>query len=536
MHDDHAVQTSRFEGAVEDALAGVRGLFRLIVEKTSELVVVHRGGKILYANPTLIACLGYENAESLYGRPLGEILHAEDVTRENRRVRVMLATNEAAPLYTYRLVRRDGCILTVEVASAPAHFEGGTAVISLCRDITTRIETEARVYQANLMNSMGTLAAGVAHEINNPLAYVTLNIALVTKKLEDLASASGARGDVETQSLARELLGFCGEALDGTERVAQIVRDFRVFSSANQEERRPIDVRRVLDASIKVADNEIRHRAHLVRNYGDVPLVHANEARLGQVFLNLLVNALQALPQGSAQTNEIRVVTATHKVSGSALIEIRDNGPGIPPEIMNRVFEPFFTTKPVGVGSGLGLSICRSIVSAHGGRIEIESEVGKGTVVRVTLLPAESVDLGGEPRSEIPKLAPVVPRLSVLVVDDEPALLSAIVRQLERNHDVDGRTSWKGALEALADKRYDAVLCDVMMPGVSGFDIHRSLCERMPESNERIVYMTGGAFTQEARSFLAQAPNRCLEKPFSPADLEEILRAIAPRARASSSV
>ncbi|TKD08388.1 response regulator [Polyangium fumosum] len=535
MHDEHVAQTSRFEGAVEEALAGVRGLFRLIVEKTSELVVVHRGGKILYANPTLLTCLGHESAESLYGRPLGEILHAEDVTRENRRVRVMLATGEAAPLYTYRLVRRDGGVITVEVASAPAPFEGGIAIISLCRDITTRIETEARVYQANLMNSMGTLAAGVAHEINNPLAYVTLNIALVTKKLEDLASTSGARGDTETQALARELLGFCGEALDGTGRVAQIVRDFRVFSSANQEERRPIDVRRVLDASIKVADNEIRHRARLVRSYGDVPLVHANEARLGQVFLNLLVNALQALPQGSAQTNEIRVVTATHKVSGSALVEIRDNGPGIPTEIMNRVFEPFFTTKPVGVGSGLGLSICRSIVSAHGGRIEIESEVGKGTVVRVTLLPAENVDLGGEPRSEIPKRAPV-PRLTVLVVDDEPALLSAIVRQLERSHDVDGRTSWKGALEALSDKPYDAVLCDVMMPGVSGFDIHRALCERMPESNERIVYMTGGAFTQDARSFLAQAPNRCLEKPFSPADLEEILRAIAPRARASSSV
>jgi len=528
MHDDHLAVISPSDNDVEEAAANTRDLFRGIVERTSELVVVHHAGRILYVNPTLAACLGYEHEHALSGRPLSDILHAEDVPRENRRVRIMLATNEAAPLYTYRLVRRDGTALTVEVASAPAPFDDGIAVISLCRDITTRVETEARVYQANLMNSMGTLAAGVAHEINNPLAYVTLNIALVTKKLEDLASSAEERGDEEMLGLARELLGFCGEARDGTGRVAQIVRDFRVFSSANQEERRPVDVRRVLDASIKVADNEIRHRARLVRSYGDVPLVYANEARLGQVFLNLLVNALQALPQGSITTNELRVVTLTHKVSGSALVEIRDNGPGIPPEILNRVFEPFFTTKPVGVGSGLGLSICRSIVSAHGGRIEIESEVGKGTVVRVTLLPADVSDLNHEPHAGAAKPRPGR-RLSVLVIDDEPALLAAIVRELERSHDVDGRTNFHGALEAIEGKPYDVVLCDVMMPGVSGFDIHGALSERIPEPSERIVYMTGGAFTQDARSFLAQATNRCLEKPFSPEGLEEILRAIAPR-------
>lgn len=390
MHDDHAAESSRFESTAEEAFASIGELFRRIVEKTSELVVVHRGGKILYVNPTLALCLDHEHGRALFGRPLGDILHAEDIPRENRRVRIMLATNEAAPLYTYRLMRRDGNVITVEVASAPAPFDGGVAIISLCRDITTRIETEARVYQANLMNSMGTLAAGVAHEINNPLAYVTLNIALVTKKLEDLAAAAGACGDDATQELTRELLGFCTEALDGTERVAQIVRDFRVFSSANQEERHPIDVRRVLDASIKVADNEIRHRARLVRVYNDVPLVHANEARLGQVFLNLLVNALQALPQGSATTNEIRVVTLTHKVSGSALVEIRDNGPGIPPEILNRVFEPFFTTKPVGVGTGLGLSVCAMVVDRLGGTISVESQEGQGTTFTVRL-PSQAI-------------------------------------------------------------------------------------------------------------------------------------------------
>ncbi len=502
-----------------------------MVERTNEMLVVHRAGKILYANPTLATCLGYGTEEELLGRPLGDILHPEDVPRENRRVRVMLATQEAAPLYTYRLMRRDGSAVTVEVASSPIDLDGEIAIVSLGRDIRTRIETETRVYQANLMNSMGTLAAGVAHEINNPLAYVTLNIALMSRKLEELATISTERGDDALAMVAKELNAFCAEARDGTERVAQIVRDFRVYSSANHEQRGTVDVRRVLDASMKMADNEIRHRARLIKSYGDVPLVHANEGRLGQVFLNLLVNAMQALPEGNAAGNEIRVVTATHLVSGSALVEIRDSGPGIPPEILHRVFEPFFTTKPVGVGSGLGLSICRSIISAHGGRIEIESEVGKGTVVRVTLPAAEGAEIAATSRRSYDAPVRASHRLRVLVIDDEPALLSVIVRELAPSHDVIGRTSFTEALEALGDKPFDLVLCDVMMPGVSGIDIYRALCQSIPEPSERIVFMTGGAFTQDARNLLSQVPNRCLEKPFSPAALEAILRAVPPRAR-----
>jgi PAS domain S-box-containing protein len=513
--------------------SGAEGRFRRIVERTNEMLVVHRGGKILYVNPTLATCLGYGTAEELQGRPLGDILHPDDVPRENRRVRVMLATHEAAPLYTYRLMRRDGTAVTVEVASSPIDLDGEIAIVSLGRDIRTRIETETRVYQANLMNSMGTLAAGVAHEINNPLAYVTLNIALMARKLEELATVSTERGDDALAMVAKELGSFCAEARDGTERVAQIVRDFRVYSSANHEQRGTVDVRRILDASMKMADNEIRHRARLTRNYGDVPLVHANEGRLGQVFLNLLVNAMQALPEGNAAGNEIHVVTATHRVSGSALVEIRDSGPGIPPEILHRVFEPFFTTKPVGVGSGLGLSICRSIISAHGGRIEIESEIGKGTVVRVTLPAAESTDTVTPARRTQEAPAWSSPRLRVLVIDDEPALLSVIVRELAPRHDVIGRTSFSEALEALEDKPFDLVLCDVMMPDVSGIDIYRALCKSIPEPSERIVFMTGGAFTQDARNLISQVPNRCLEKPFSPAALEAILRAVAPRTRES---
>jgi PAS domain S-box-containing protein len=527
MHDEPRPLEARANGASTSA----EGRFRRIVERTNEMLVVHRAGKILYANPTLATCLGWGTEEELVGRPLGDILHPEDVPRENRRVRVMLATHEAAPLYTYRLLRKDGSAVTVEVASSPIDLDGEIAIVSLGRDIRTRIETETRVYQANLMNSMGTLAAGVAHEINNPLAYVTLNIALMARKLEELATISTERGDDALAMVAKELGSFCAEARDGTERVAQIVRDFRVYSSANHEQRSAVDVRRVLDASMKMADNEIRHRARLTRSYGDVPLVHANEARLGQVFLNLLVNAMQALPEGNAQGNEIRVVTATHKVSGSALVEIRDSGPGIPPEILHRVFEPFFTTKPVGVGSGLGLSICRSIISAHGGRIEIESEVGRGTIVRVTLPAAESAELAAPSRrgNEAPALP--APRLRVLVIDDEPALLSVIVRELAPSHDVIGRTSFAEAIEALSDKPFDLVLCDVMMPGVSGIDIYRALCQSIPEPSERIVFMTGGAFTQDARHLLSQVPNRCLEKPFSPAALDAILRAVPPRAR-----
>jgi signal transduction histidine kinase len=181
------------------------------------------------------------------------------------------------------------------------------------------------------------------------------------------------------------------EAREGAERVRHIVRDLKVFSRGDTEERTAVDPRRVMDSCANMARGEIRHRARLVKRYAETPRVSANEARLGQVLLNLLVNATHAIPEGAPDENEIRVATGVD-AEGRVMMEVEDTGSGIPDDVKAHIFEPFFTTKTGGAGTGLGLSICQSIVTALGGEITVESEVGRGTTFRVFLPPASMSD------------------------------------------------------------------------------------------------------------------------------------------------
>ena len=250
-------------------------------------------------------------------------------------------------------------------------------IVGTCADITERKRLLARLQIADRMASVGTLAAGVAHEINNPLAYVMSNVGYALEAMRAAAKAlSEGRATLDSVAgVIAECGGALGEAQDGAERVRNIVRDLKVFSRAEDDERTSVRLDRVLQAALNLADTEIRYRARLVTDLASTPPVHANESRLAQVFLNLLVNAAQAIPEGRPGDNEIFVGTRVGP-TGRAIVEIRDTGCGIPAENRQRIFDPFFTTKPVGVGTGLGLAICHGIVTALGGDIEVESEAG----------------------------------------------------------------------------------------------------------------------------------------------------------------
>jgi nitrogen-specific signal transduction histidine kinase/ActR/RegA family two-component response regulator len=389
------------------------------------------------------------------------------------------------------------------------------------------------------MASAGMLAAGVAHEINNPLAVIMANLDFVITLLGQLApdvrlldrkrrEVERLEGDADgLEGRLQEADGPLLDAREAAERIRGIVRDVKLFSRPHNEERGAVDVRSVIESSIRMAWNEIRHRAHLVKEYGDVPMVESNEARLGQVLLNLLVNAAQAMPEGRASRNEIRIVTKT-AASGHVVIEVRDTGTGIPSAILSRVFDPFFTTKAVGVGTGLGLSLCHRMVTDLGGEIAVESEVGKGTTFQVTLPPATS-----EPRGVAQAKLAKEParRLSVLVVDDEVAIGRALQRSLDRYHDVVVLTSGKEALSRIASgERFDVILSDLMMPEVTGLDLHEELCRIAPDQAERMIFLTGGAFTDRARDFLDRVPNPRLEKPFEVANILALIAGTPERA------
>lgn len=387
--------------------------------------------------------------------------------------------------------------------------------IAAFRSRAERDTMTAQLMQADRLVVAGTLAAGVVHEINNPLTYVIGALGFLEGELRL------AEKELPAGRLA-EAHDALGEAREGAERVKHVVRDLKTFSRVDEKRTGRVDLHHVLDSSLNMAFNEIKYRARIVKDYGPVPPVRANEARVGQVFLNLLVNAAHAIREGRVEENEIRVVTRTDD-AGRAIVEVRDTGTGISPENLGRIFDPFFTTKPVGVGTGLGLSICRNIVSALRGEITAESSVGQGAIVRVVLPPAPSAtdDEALPPPPHVKKGR----RGRVLVVDDEAAVGRAVRRVLVAEHDVDVVTGAREALRRIAGgERFDVIVCDLMMPEMSGMDLHAELTMVAPDQAERMIMLTGGAFTARASQFLDTVPNPRVEKPFDAANLRALVR------------
>jgi signal transduction histidine kinase len=392
-----------------------------------------------------------------------------------------------------------------------------------------QVRAERRKMREQLMISermaaAGMLAAGVAHEINNPLAVAMANADFIAEMLslslsEDPrpSGSAGAPGDWGSRVAALdEPLQDVREALG---RIRDIVRDVKLFSRPQDEKAGAVDVQRVIESSIRMAWNEIRHRARIVRDFRHVPPVSANESRLGQVILNLIVNAAQAMSEGHADRHELRVSTST-SADGRVFIEVSDTGPGISPALLGRIFDPFFTTKPVGVGTGLGLAICHRIVSELGGTIEVESELGKGSLFRVAL-PAARDSQSLKARTVRPTSGH---RARMLVVDDEPAIGRALQRTLGEHLDVIALTSAKEALARIeAGERFEVILSDVMMPEVTGMALHQELTKIAPDQAERMIFVTGGAFTTAAREFLDRVPNPRIEKPVEATNLLAIV-------------
>ncbi|WP_438009207.1 ATP-binding protein [Sorangium sp. So ce321] len=411
------------------------------------------------------------------------------------------------------------------------------------REAVTRhalAQTQARLVLAGRMASVGTLAAGVAHEINNPLAFVITNVDAAIRRIgaierRSYPARSGAWGRAQgdgrgPSSELSEVLSLLEDAREGAERVRLIVRDLHTFSRAEEDRRGPVDVRRVLDSCVHMAMNEIRHRARVVRSFQEVPPVEANEPRLAQVFLNLIVNAAQAIPEGLAEQNLIELSTR-RDAAGWVVVEVRDTGSGIAPESLGRIFDPFYTSKEAGEGLGLGLAICHAIVTALGGRIEVESSPGEGSTFRVVLPAASEARAPAAPGAgasrsphENGRLAAsepqAAPRRRVLIIDDEPLLTRAIAGTLEPRHETTATASARDALARIrGGERYDAILCDLMMPDMTGMDFYASLAEHAPEQQRRVVFLTGGAFTERSKAFLQQVNARLLLKPFDAATL-----------------
>jgi PAS domain S-box-containing protein len=507
--------SARLDAEEERRRSDVR--FKELIESAPEAIGIAREGHFVYCNPAYVALLGFPDAPTLYATPIDILLPPAEVASRRERERLMLDGGHVAPT-TYHARRHDGSTVIVESTSSHCVYEGKPSVLTMARDVTDKKLLEAQLIQADRLAAIGTMAAGVAHEVNNPLAYVMLNLDWITRKM--------AEGPHDAQSIAA-LAEVLREAHKGTQRVAGIVRELRTFArAADGESRHRVDLAQVVESAIKIAGHEVRHRAKVTTSFSPVSPVLANESRLEQVVLNLLLNACHAMPEERAAVNEVRI-SVRAEPGDRAVLEVSDNGTGIPPEVLPRIFDPFFSTKPRGVGMGLGLSICHGIVSSLGGTITVQS-LGEGATFRVALPTTDEDpdDIEPAPTSEPPSLRDAT-RPRVLVVDDEVPIVNTMRELLGASFEVTATTNVRDAMAAVRAAAFDVVLCDLMMPDKSGIDFYDEVKRERPELLKRVVFMTGGAFTARAAEFLASIDNRRIEKPFSLSMMERLVRDVA---------
>jgi CheY-like chemotaxis protein len=382
-----------------------------------------------------------------------------------------------------------------------------------------RDETRQRRLLSDRLAAVDTLAAGLSHEINNPLTYTLINIEHVLRRMRVLA------GSVPSQETLEEflptvpsLVDSLAQTLHGMQRVREVVRNLMTFSRGSIESFTLVDVRGIAESSIQMAMHEVVPRARLVRSLAEVAPVMGSEAQLAQVFLSLIVNAAQSIPNGDARRHEVRVTTRMD--GGNVVVEVSDTGAGIAPEVLPRIFDPFFTSRGVGEGTGLGLSVCYGTIQRHGGEITVASEPSRGSTFRVALPPAAA--WRNEPPP--PTGRGTSPKKRVLVLDDDALIGQGISRALDDIAEVTVLADPPAVLERLAHgERWDTLLCDSSMSDMSGIDLYREVLRVAPDAASRVVFMTAGAFTPHVRAFLDSVGNECLEKPFDVAKIRKLV-------------
>jgi len=384
-------------------------------------------------------------------------------------------------------------------------------------------ETQEQLVQVEKMASIGLLTAGIAHEINNPLAFLLPNFEIIEDWLE-----CARQGKTSARVPTLEELGkLVAECRGGLDRIARLVRQLRVFAHPGRQNLGPVDVDALVRSVVSLVEREISDRAEVTVYSSQDCIARGNEDHLRQVLLNLLINSSQSI---SAQSGG-RIEVVVDQKDGEITIRVIDNGCGIAPENLRRVFDPFFTTKAVGYGTGLGLSISRDLVKKMDGSITLESQLGRGTVVSVTVRKwreepnQEAVEPLRTPTPEL--IAPNVGRrLSIIIIEDETALLAPLRRMLAGYHDIITFSDPRDGMRCLIEREPpDVIICDINMPGVGGVELYREVTRVRPFLARRFMFLTGGV-SEEATALIGDE-RRILEKPVHREDLIAAIEAIA---------
>jgi PAS domain S-box-containing protein len=471
------------------------------------------GSVTLAANPHLKKVFGYppETAESLVF-PFDAARFVDPQTRTTF-ITQLHAVGSVAD-YLLRLRRLDGSPLWVEVtaSAAPATDSAALRIEALVRDVSERkkLDDQSRdvhhqLAQAEKMAALGQTISGVAHELNNPLATIL-------SWAERLAER---QVDDKTRQGLEVILGE-------SERAARIVRNLLTFARKRQTTRAMVDLNQVVQETLALRTYEQSvHNIEVTEELApDLPLVFADGHQMKQVLLNLLINAEQATVAARGRGNII-VRTIHDAERGSAVLEVNDDGPGIPEDVQGRIFDPFFTTKEVGKGTGLGLTVAYAIVQEHAGRIWVQSKKGSGSSFFVELPVTAQLLQARSPSPQQPISLDAFKGLRVLVVEDEPALAVAVAEALgDAGFTVDRAGDGEEGLVCLTDNApYDLIVCDLKMPRIDGMQFYRAMAAATPALARRVIFVTGDVAGTDAERFLEETGCRWLSKPFRLGDL-----------------
>jgi len=488
------------------------------------VVMASAARRVTYVNAAFCRVFGFP-ADAVIGMDCSTLAaHAATLMADppSFAPRVEELETRAEPAFDEVIVLADGRVLERDYAPILLGSEVAGHVMQF-RDVTARKELETRVLVAEHLAALGTLAGGIGQGVYNPLASLRVSLAGLQEEVSRLTHDSGADAAQRLQRIARGI----EEAQSSADRIQDLARLLVAYSRRQAARSIPLDVRDLVRGALDLAGPEIRGRARLIEDLSSVPPVSGDVGLLGQVVFTLLLNAAHACDRGRPSDNEVRITTRADR-AGRVVIEVSDTGAGIPEALRRRLFDPVFSVRPQADGTALGLLACHGIVAAHGGEIHVESTEGKGSTFRI-VLSASAVS----PEPEAPEEPAPGPRPRLLVVDDEPQLGSAIRRMLRDLYDV---TVASSAAEALAHiergEVFDLILSDIVMPGMSGVELHRTLAARDSAMAQRWLFMTGGALTGDMRGALALHPD-CIFKPFDRDTLLSRIEEALARGKAS---